>query len=343
MISGIGGALLATILLTILIGFILRRWRKNRSAEDTFDASQFRRSGVAIDEKDDNTHDFPRPPSMIERRNAASPPAAYPFSDEQPPLAANEHAQSFAQFGGMPKHPSFATGNQFGANGGAPAMHYGATPQAMDYRQGAAYSGPGEEPVYGAPPVPGIHGPGTYAPYGFDPRYPQSQRYPRPQQYQNQQPQHQQLGFGQGPTIDTPTTRDENVSNLVNPFSPLRVSKKLRSSSGPEESLPTTPTISPSSTPPPSLNPGAAATSFVTRQSREALPKYTNNGEYADVQRDVKMSPALLNVVNGSVDTAVPPTDAAAAPTTTTESNGRLSQPPRPDTVYGDDDVYGGM
>ena len=281
---------------------------------------------------------------MIERRNAASPPAAYPYSDE-PPLSANEHAQSFAQYGasqaqygGTPQHPSFAAGNQFGGNGGAPAMHYGANSYAMDYGHGgqfsAAYSGPGEQPGYGAPPVPGIHGPGAYAPYGVDSRYPQSQRYPLSKQYQNQQPQH---GFGQGPAVDTPTspTRDENVSNLANPFSPLRVSKKLGSTevSGPG-SL-TTPT-SPSSTPPPSSNPGA--TPFVTRQSHEAPPIYTNNGGYADVQRDVKKPPALLNVVNGGSDNAVSPTD-----TTTTESNGRVSEPPRPLTIYGDDDVYGGM
>jgi hypothetical protein len=289
---------------------------------------------------------------MIERRNAASPPAAYPYSDE-PPLSANGYGQSFAQYGAnqaqyaeygaVPQHPSFAAsfaaGNQFGGNGGAPAMHYGANPYAVDYGQGgplsAAYSGPGEKPGYGAPPVPGTHGPGAYAPYGVDPRYPQSQRYPYPKQYQNQQPQ--QHGFGQGLAVDTPTspTRDENVSNLANPFSPLRVSKKLGSTehSGPE-SL-STPT-SPSSTPPPFSNPGA--TPFVTRQSHEAPPTYMSNGGYADVQRDVKMSPALSNVVNGTVE---PPTDTTTA--TMTESNKRVSEPPRPLTVYGDDDVYGGM
>ena len=274
---------------------------------------------------------------MIEKRNAASPPVAYPYADE-PPLSANERAQSFAQYGGVPQHPSFAAGNQFGGNGGAPAMHYGANPYGMDYGQGgqfsAAYSGPGEKPGYGAPPVPGIHGPGAYAPYGVDPRYPQPQRYPLPKQYQNQQ--HQQLG--QGLDVDNPTspTRDENISNLANPFSPLRVSKKLGPTEGSGPESLSTPT-SPSSPPPPSSNPGV--TPFVTRQSHEALPTYANNGGYADVQRDIKMPPALLNFVNSSSDIAVPLTDT----TTMTESNGRVSEPPRPLTVYGDDDVYGGM
>jgi hypothetical protein len=284
---------------------------------------------------------------MIERRNAASPPAAYPSDD--PPLSAVEHGQSFAQYGAnqsqygaIPLHPSYAVGSQFGGNGGAPAMNYGASPYTTNYGDtfSPTYSGPGgEKPAYGAPPVPGIHGPGTYAPYGADSRYPQSQRYPQPNQYQNQQPQRR--GLGQEPAVDAPTspTGDENVAN---PFSPLRVSKKsgLTENSGPESV--STP-ASPSSTPPPSTNPGVA-TPFVKRQSHDAPPTYTNNGGYADVQRDVKMSPTSLNVVNGSSDTTLPPRDtAAAAATTVTESNGRVVEPPRPLTVYGDDDVYGGM
>jgi len=337
LIGGIGGALLATILLTVVIGFFLRRWRRNKSGETAFEG-QFRRSGILLDEKDDNTPDCPRPPSMIERRNAASPPAAYPSDDQ--PLSAVEHGQSFAQYGAnqsqygaIPLHPSYAIGTQFGGNGGAPAMNYGASPYTTNYGDtfSATYSGPGgENPAYGAPPVPGVHGPGAYAPYGADSRYPQ------PNQYQNQQPQ--QRGLGQGPAVDTPSpTRDDNVAN---PFSPLRVIKKSGSTenSGPESV--STPT-SPSSTPPPSTNSGVA-TPFVTRQSHDAPPTYTNNGGYADVQRDVKMLPTSLNVVNGSSDTALPPADTAAT-TTVTEPNGRVVEPPRPLTVYGDDDVYGGM
>jgi hypothetical protein len=227
-------------------------------------------------------------------------------------------------------------------------MHYGVTsPYTTNYgdASSSAYSGPGgENPGYGAPPVPGIHGPGAYAPYGVDSRYPQSQRYPQPNQYQNQQhQQHQQRGLGQGPAVDTPTspTRDEYAAHLENPFSPLRISKKLgpTENSGPESvPLPN----SPSSTPPPATNPGVTTTPFVTRQSqsRETLPTYTNEGGYADVQRDVKMSPTLLNVANGGSDTALPHTNTAATTTTVTESK---AESPRPLTVYGDDDVYGGM
>ena len=296
---------------------------------------------------------------MIERRNAASPPAAYPSDD--PPLSAFDHGQSFAQYGanqsqygGIPLHPSYAVGTQFGGNGGAPAMNYGTGPYTSNYGDtfSATYSGPsGENPAYGAPPVPGIHGPGAYAPYGVDTRYPQSQR-PQPNQYQNQQHQHQQRGFNQGSAVDTPTspTREEYAANVENPFSPLplRVSKKSGSTenSGPEPG--STPAL-PSSTPPPSTNLGVTSP-FVTRQSHDAPPTYTNNGGYADVQRDVKMSPTTsLNVVNGSSDTVLPTTTTAAPATTATattvtnSSTGSVVEPPRPLTVYGDDDVYGGM
>ena len=116
------------------------------------------------------------------------------------------------------------------------------------------------------------------------------------------------------------------------------MSKKLGSTENSGSESLSTP-ISPSSTPPPSTNSGTSP--FVTRQSHDTLPTYTNDGGYADVQRDVKMSPALLNVVNGSSDSALPPKDTTT--TTVTESKGSVLEPPRPLTVYGDDDVYGGM
>lgn len=357
MIGGIGGALAGTLLLTVLIGFFLRRYHRKKSAEEAFDASHFRRSATLLEEKDDNTHGFPRPPSMIERRNASSPPAAYPYSDEPP----TEYTQPFPQYGGnqapyraVSPQPPFSAGNQFGGNGGAPAMHYN---YAMDHGQGDPFPGyagpsPGDPfpgyagPGQGAPPIPGIHGPGAYAPYGVDPRYPQSQRYPypRPQQYQNQQPQ-QQL------------QRQETVSSLVNPFSPIPVFKELGSTEGlvprsKSPSIPTSPSISsPSpSTLPVSSNPRAA--SFVTHQSHEAPPAYAN-GTYTEVQRDVKVAPSQmpLNLANPSSDTAMPDTHVdtteAVGTTTTstmTQSNGHVQESlSRPHTVYDDADVYGGM
>ena len=252
---------------------------------------------------------------MIERRNAASP---QPYSDES-------HSQYRAL---SPQAPPFAAGTQFGGNGGAPAMHYGTHPYTVDHGQGdpfAGYSGTGQ----GAPPIPGIHGPGAYAPYGVDPRYPQPQRYPHPLQYQNQQPQQQ-------------SQRAESPSSLAHPFSAVPVPKKLESTEGSvPKSLSTT-----SSTPslPVSSNPGAA--SFVTHQPHEAPPAYANGEGYADVQRDVKVPPstmpASMIVMNHVSDNAVPVTDSTKAVVTTTTTT-TTPEPPRPHTVYNEDDVYGGM
>jgi len=186
-------------------------------------------------------------------------------------------------------------------------MHYGAHPYAMDLGQGDPLAGPGQ----GAPPIPGIHGPGAYAPYGLDPRYPRSQRSLLSQQSQNQEPQPQLY-------------RGTSVSSLPNPFS-VRTERSIH------ESLPS-PTLS---SRPVSSNP--PATSFVTRQAHESPPAYSNNGEYLNVQRDVKMSPVSLNVMNQGSDDAT--TTQAVGTTTMAESN----EKPRPHTVYDDDDVYGGM
>ena len=306
---------------------IQRRWRRKRSAEDAFDASQFRRSAALLDEKDDSTHTRPRPPSILERKNAPPPPAAYPHSDESHAQFFPQHGaiQPFPQHGAIqvqyravsPQHPSFTAGNQFGGTGGAPSMRYGAHPYAMDLGQG--------DSGQGAPPIPGIHGPGVYAPYGVDPRYPQSQRYPLSQQYRNQQPQQPQL------------YRGASVSSLPNPFS---VSNSPRPAEAESLSSPTTPS-SPSVSPNP-----PATTTFVTRQSHEALPAYSNDQGYTDVQRDVKIPPSkTLNVMNHSLDTTAASLDmdttkAVGSTTPMTEADENQS---RPHTVYDADEVYGGM
>lgn len=324
---------------------IQRRWRKKAA----FDADEFRRSAALLDGNEGR----PRPPTMIERKNLApmasvSPPsAAYPYSDRPTtPLSSNEHAQSYAQhgantaqYGAIPfQPPSFAAGNGFNGNDGAqnsPVMYQ--TYAAVDHRQGspfAAYAGPGqghEQPGYGAPPVPGIHGPGAYASYGIDPRYPHSQRYPRPQQYQNQQqPQQYQHGFSQ----DTASlNRQESVLSLANPFSPLPVLKNLEPI---RLESPSTSTSTASSNSELSRGP-----SVVTRQTHDAPPAYINNDGYINMKRDVKTLPTPpLSVVNGSSDSAVPDATTTAGTTTTTESDGRAR---RPLTVYDDDEVYGGM
>jgi len=349
LVSGIAGALGATILLTVIVAFFLRRWRK-RAAEDAFDPSEFRRSAALLDGDDRGR---PRPPSMIERKIVApipsasplSPPsAAYPYSElPTTPFSGNEHAQSYAQHGANTAQyglqpPSFAVGNGFNGNGGAPNL-YQAYPDHGEGNAFVTYAGPGQgHEQYGAPPVPGTYGPGAYASYG-DPRYPQSQRYPQyqnqqpqhPQQYQNQQPQQYQPGFGQ----DTSLNRQGSVSSfanssLANPFSPLPVLKNLEPI---QLESPTSSSASASSNSELTRGP-----SVLARQTHDAPPAYINDDGYINMKRDVKMlPPPPLSVVNA--DSAVPNT-AAAGTTTTTESNGHAQ---RPLTVYDDDDAYGGM
>lgn len=317
-IGGIGGALAATIFLTVIIAFFLRRWRRKRSAEDAFDASQFRRSAALLDEKEDSTHSGPRPPSMLERKNASTPPTAYPHSDEPRTQFFPQHGAPQVQYRAVsPQHPSFAAGNQqFGGTGRAPSMRYGGNPYGMDLGQGDL-AGPGQ----GAPPIPGIHGPGVYASYGVDPRYPQPQRYPLSPQYWNQQQQPQPQLY-----------RGASISSLPNPFSVPTA----------EGSIPEcVPSATLSSPPVSSNNPPA-----VTRQSPEALPAYSHNGGYADVQRDVKVPPSVpLNVMNPGLDTAasldVDTTTTKAAGSTTAMTE--LDEKPRRHTVYDADDAYGGM
>jgi len=207
-IGGIGGALGGTLLLTVIIGFLLRRWRKRKANE--FDASLFRRSAILLDD-DDIPRSGPRPPTMIERRNNASPPlsappVAYPYFDQSPvlssaPLSNEKYAQFYvqngtnqAQYGVVPlQSPSFAAGNS------------GANPYVTEYGEGdpfVTYAGPDEQSDYGAPPIPGTHGPGTYASYGVNSRYPQ---HPYAQQHHFSQYQTEGSGSGSFSTSNVPS------------------------------------------------------------------------------------------------------------------------------------------
>ena len=378
-IGGIGGALAATVLATVIVAFFLvcsflfpqlllpliflffiiiqRRWRRKKAAatEDAFDASRFRRSAVLLDENGSNdTHGRPRPPSMIERRNVAavsslSPPsAAYPSF----PLSGNEDTQSFApaRYRAVPPDSSFTAGSQFGDDVNSPTVLYTANPYSAHGGQGelfSAYPGPGqdrEQHGYGAPPVPGIHGPGAYAPYGVDPGYPQSQQYPRHQQFQNQQHSQQyQHELGQNRT--SLTREEENTPELANPFSPLPVSRPLDLTEGPGPEP--TPTSASSASPNSELTRGASSVTRQSRQSHEAPPAYTNNAgaEYADMKKDVNPTPSStlpLSIVkkeNNSSDSAVPDTNGVGM----TKSEGQHEPASRPQTIYDDEDAYGGI
>ncbi|KAK0436889.1 hypothetical protein EV421DRAFT_1907667 [Armillaria borealis] len=72
-IGGVAAGVIGLALVIGIIGFFLRRWRTKRRERDEFDASEFRRSAVMMQDPPpdpDNDRPFnPRPPSMLERRN----------------------------------------------------------------------------------------------------------------------------------------------------------------------------------------------------------------------------------------------------------------------------------
>ncbi|KAK0214921.1 hypothetical protein IW262DRAFT_1465701 [Armillaria fumosa] len=72
-IGGVAAGIIGLALVIGMIGFFLRRWRTKRRERDEFDASQFRRSAVMMQDPPPdpgNDHPYnPRPPSMLERRN----------------------------------------------------------------------------------------------------------------------------------------------------------------------------------------------------------------------------------------------------------------------------------
>ncbi|KAF5322666.1 hypothetical protein D9619_001431 [Psilocybe cf. subviscida] len=236
----IAGVCAGLLVLGLVVSFFLRRLRTR--TRDTFKANTFRRSAIMLKDDDHNEKDFrPRPPSMIERRNAAtpvggnnaranvpSPSMAYPYSDQvsvapsaPASLYGQEHPHQYPQFGAgvgryapAPLPPS--SPHMYNALPGA----YGIPPPMAPYG-GAQY----EQAGFGAPPVPGTYAPGAYATYGQDPRY---QQYPHHQhqgypqqytQYQQRPEAHQQpMSYGNAAADLTRSESLTSGSTLPNPF-----------------------------------------------------------------------------------------------------------------------------
>ncbi|PBK66130.1 hypothetical protein ARMSODRAFT_370387 [Armillaria solidipes] len=98
-IIGVGiGCLVGIAFVVIVIGFLIRRWRRHREDKDVFDASHFRRSAVLLDDDISMSGDSGRggsgwnghlrPPTMIERHVNNSPAsftqAQYGYGAQQP-------------------------------------------------------------------------------------------------------------------------------------------------------------------------------------------------------------------------------------------------------------------
>ncbi|KAG5643061.1 hypothetical protein DXG03_001618 [Asterophora parasitica] len=111
-VGGIAGAILGLIAIVFVVRFILNRRRRNEEdSAAAFNASDFRRSAILIN--DPPTHDDtvqrgynPRPPSMIERKQLASPAPTFGAQYGAPGPYRNEY-NDMEQYG---QYQSFAPG-----------------------------------------------------------------------------------------------------------------------------------------------------------------------------------------------------------------------------------------
>ncbi|CAA7265158.1 unnamed protein product [Cyclocybe aegerita] len=353
-IGGVGGGIAGIAIISIIVAYVVRHLRRRRD-RNAFDASQFRRSAVLLDDKNEGR---PRPPSMIERKQMtttpSAPSAAYPYSDN----AANQSAP-----------PSVYGGSERGqyAHGGAGGAHYAPVPPGAPSQMygGGPYGGPGTMPGaygaqydpsagYGAPPIPGTYGPGAYAAYGADPRFAPAgyhpQGYPHPHYGHNQY--HMQYmpppaGFPY-PGGAGGMTRSESTASgpgaLPNPFarSPASSPPPPSESGGSAGSQPLSEkrammAASASSASSSSSHAGSSSASSSRHHPSPsdpdftAPPAYEDDGSYSESRRDVKVRPGetqpastlgVRNGTEGSSSSAAATSGAgAAAPSTTAASS----------------------
>ena len=343
-----------------------RKMRARKRARDEFNASQFRKSALILDEPKEPRR--PRPPSMLERKRNVNAPLlppsnAYPYSDTASQYT-SEH--SFGREGGSVYNGSAPSmynapggrsqyggpqGSMYGASNpqGAAPMPYGG--QNM-YNQFPDRNGYGGAAGYGAA---GFGGPAPYAPYSQNTHQPQQFHPGYPGHNGQQQHQQQQYhNFGPGQHLNpnsysvpgSPARSNSTGSNNApNPFSEAPPSRNIG-----------TPSPSSGSASPPA--PAQAPNQFLTRHDSHssmhgdddaAPPAYTDeDGTYANLQRDVKQ-PVVMNPEGTSSSREAPapappakPTAPAPAPAASTQAESSR-RPASAYTVYDPADAYGGM
>jgi hypothetical protein len=287
-----------------------RRWRKRSADKNAFNATNFRRSALLLDESfsEKPNSGKPRPPTMIERRMAnvpAPPPASYGY-DDQPQYGVDPYAKFNAgnngsQYsGGQRGNEHNYTGDQFGAT-------------VDTYGQAAGYG------AYGAPP--------THTPH---PQYPQQQQ---------QQHFPQQYSFSPGQVIPSQRSSPPSTgySEAPNPFAPaatvsaaavVAAARSAASAPGPAPRH-----VSPTQQPQSNV--------YLSRQPTQAggaPPAYPNEAGYADVQRDVKVAP--LAVTNA---TPRSPGVELITPAASGAGTDARQRPLSTYTIYDPEDAYGGI
>jgi len=276
----------------------------------------------------------PRPPTIIERKNVnggasgrVSPPTvAYPYTDAAPSGAVT----SPSAYGGHDQH-------QYQQLGAGAAGYSGPSPIQGAYGAQAQF-----DQGYGAPPIPGAHGPGSYAAYGAaaDPRYAGAGGYGQGYvggQYHQQQHQNQNYAGYQGGYAHEgqPQQRHNPSANVpaANPISQRQTHADFSPSSN-SPPAPSTATLT--------RNTGQSGRSeHVTgnREGAEAPPAYDQKdvGKYVDLNRDEKGPGKPRAGANGNGGTAV------AAPAQTQSQTVTGQRPTSTYTLYDQDDAYGGM
>lgn len=299
-----------------------------------------------IDDKDEKASLRPRPPTMIERknfaaqsvnssRNLSAPSTSYPYSDRASPvpsappsLYGNEPSINHPHFGGahyapVPQTPT--SGPAYGAIPGA----YGVPPPLAPYN-GAQYDQAG----FGAPPIPGTYGPGAYAPYSADPRYPQYQQNPGYPQYSPYH-QHAQARFAQ---------QQQQMFGYAHGAIPPHHIGALPNPSSPPPALAPVPTPAPAPAAPlsekqqlrlaeflaESLNSSAGAASSASAHRRQLTQSSGAPPAYEDGGSSAGNTSVTSTSSNGTTVAATPAPKQNARPLSTY-------------TVYDDGDVYGGL
>ncbi|KAF8997875.1 hypothetical protein BDQ17DRAFT_1428771 [Cyathus striatus] len=310
-------------------------------------ANQFRRSALLLDDDKSTKASTisPRPPSMIERRAAATP--AIPNA---PSMAYGPHSDQPSQFGGSEfSHYSGSAAGTAGVQYGALAQQdpYGAAPGRYDVpgRYGTPNPGPyGGAPVgYNMPPqfeqypaldpyasnVAAYGARPGYGGYGApDPRFGHSatQQY---SQYNNIPPAHQyDYGPNSGQSV-APQLQLQQNEDFANPFAAAAQAPSSPSNTSPTQE----PYIH-------RQNSLAHSLAHDSEANDVPPPAYVDDVSYANVQRDVKVRPQLA--VSNAGDDSTTATSSSSRPRNA-NANANDMRPVSSHTVYDPSDAYGGM
>ncbi|KAF9038620.1 hypothetical protein BJ165DRAFT_402427 [Panaeolus papilionaceus] len=152
-VGGIGAGIVAIAAIGFAAAYFVRRAKRKGPSEDHFEPSSFRRSAVLLND--------PRPPSMIENRNAGNPPTTpYGSGGAPAPYPASEYSYTEpngAGYGAQP-YQSFAPGQVVGPGGYAQPSPFSPSAPYGYYNETEYYSQ--VQPMN--PAAPGMGMVGTY-------------------------------------------------------------------------------------------------------------------------------------------------------------------------------------